>query len=143
MLTVNDMMTAIPFTVATDTTLRHVIEIMKGEGCRQLPVLENGRLVGIVTDRDVRLAMSSPMVVHDQWFDQEMLDRITAGDCMTTSPLTVSPDMPAYQAAHMLSLYKFGALPVLDEGTLVGIISVSDFLDYFAERHGKAIVDGI
>jgi acetoin utilization protein AcuB len=78
MLTVNDLMTAIPYTVSSDTPLRHVIELMKTEGCRQLPVLEEGNLVGIVTDRDVRLVMNSPMVLHGHWQDEELLDRVTA-----------------------------------------------------------------
>lgn len=141
MLTVNDLMTAIPYTVATDTPLRHVIEVMKTEGCRQLPVLENGELIGIVTDRDVRLVMNSPMVLHGRWQDEEILDRATAGSCMTANPLTVSPDLPAYQAAHTLSLYKFGALPVVDEGVLVGIITVTDFLDHFAAGQTETVID--
>ena len=141
MLTVNDLMTAIPFTVATDTPLRHVIEVMKTEACRQLPVLENGELVGIITDRDVRLVMNSPMVLHGRWQDEELLDRVDAGSCMTANPLTVSPDTPAYEAAHILSLYKFGALPVVDKGILVGIITVTDFLDNFASRQAESIID--
>lgn len=60
---------------------------------------------------------------------------------MTANPMTVSPDMPAYQAAHILSLYKFGALPVIDEGVLVGIITVTDFLDFFAARHADTVVE--
>ena len=142
MLTVNDLMTAIPYTVASDTPLRHVIELMKTEGCRQFPVLENGELVGIVTDRDVRLVMNSPMVLHGPWQDEELLDRATARDCMTANPMTVGPDTPAYQAARMLSIYKFGALPVVDEGILIGIITVTDFLDNFAAGLADNVIDG-
>jgi acetoin utilization protein AcuB len=141
MLTVNDLMTAIPQTVTPETSLRHVIEVMKSEGCRQLPVLENGRLVGIITDRDIRLVMNSPMVLHNRWQDEELLENITAGSCMTANPLTVTPDMPAYRAARMLSLYKFGALPVEDDGVLVGIITVTDFLENFASHQDDKIVD--
>jgi acetoin utilization protein AcuB len=142
MMTVNDLMTAIPYTVTPDTPLRHVIEIMKTEGCRQLPVLADSKLVGIVTDRDVRLVMNSPMVLHGHWQDEELLDKATARDCMTTNPMTVEPDTPSYQAAHMLSIFKFGALPVLDKDVLVGIITVTDFLDNFAAGQAQDIVDG-
>jgi acetoin utilization protein AcuB len=141
MLTVNDLMTAIPYTVSSDTPLRHVIELMKSEGCRQFPVLEKGNLVGIVTDRDIRLAMNSPMVLHDHWQDEELLDRATAQNCMTANPMTVEPDTPAYQAARMLSIYKFGALPVVDNGILVGIITVTDFLENFAEGQVDTIIE--
>jgi acetoin utilization protein AcuB len=53
---------------------------------------------------------------------------------MTPNPITVSPETPAYRAAEMLSIYKFGALPVVDNEKLVGIITVTDFLDYFASN---------
>ncbi len=139
MLTVNDLMTEIPNTVTPQTTIRHVIEIMKSQACRQLPVLLNGKLVGIVTDRDVRLVMNSPLILHGRWQDDEILDNITAETCMTPEPMTVTPDTPAYQAANMLSIYKFGAMPVVDNGVLVGIITVTDFLDYFALQRPQLI----
>ena len=132
MLTVEDLMTVIPNTVTPQTTLRQGIDVMKTQSCRQLPVLENGRLVGIITDRDVRLVMNSPLVLHGRWQDEEILDHVTAESCMTPDPMTVTPDTPAYHAANMLSIYKFGALPVVDNSELVGIITVTDFLNYFA-----------
>ena len=132
MLTVEDLITVIPNTVTPQTTLRQVIDVMKTQSCRQLPVLENGRLVGIITDRDVRLVMNSPLVLHGRWQDEEILDHVTAESCMTPDPMTVTPDTPAYHAANMLSIYKFGALPVVDNSELVGIITVTDFLNYFA-----------
>lgn len=141
MLTINDLMTAIPYTVSIDTPLRQVIELMKSEGCRQLPVLQEGKLIGIVSDRDVRLVINSPMVLHGHWQDEELLDRATAGSCMTPNPMTVTPDTPAYQAARMLSLYKFGALPVVDDNVLVGIISVTDFLEYFAAGQSDTVIN--
>lgn len=140
MLTVNDLMTIIPNTVTPQSTLRQVIEVMKTQSCRQLPVLENGKLVGIITDRDVRLVMNSPLILHGRWQDEEILDNITAENCMTPDPAVVSPDTPAYQAAAMLSSYKFGALPVVDNGTLVGIITVTDFLNHFAMQQ-PAMID--
>lgn len=139
MLTVNALMTVIPNTVTPATTIRQVIELMKTQSCRQLPVLDNGKLVGIITDRDVRLVMNSPLILHGRWQDDEILDNITAETCMTPDPMTVTPDTPAYQAANMLSSYKFGALPVVDNGTLVGIITVTDFLNYFAMQQPQLI----
>ncbi len=139
MLTVNDLMTVIPNTVTPQSTLRQIIELMKAQACRQLPVLENGKLVGIITDRDVRLVMNSPLVLHGRWQDEEILDNINANTCMTPDPMTVTPDTPAYQAANMLSIYKFGALPVVDDSELVGIITVTDFLNYFAAQQPEMI----
>lgn len=138
MLTVSDLMTVDPETIDPGTSLRHIIEVMKMEGCRHLPVLRDGKLVGIVTDRDVRLVMNSPIVLHGRWQDEELLNKVTAESCMTPNPITVTPDTPAYRAAEMLSIYKFGGLPVVDDGELVGIITVTDFLDYLAaEKAGS------
>jgi acetoin utilization protein AcuB len=142
MLTVNELMTVNPKTVTPETSLRHVIGIMKVEGCRQLPVVDNGKLVGIITDRDVRLVVNSPIVLHERWQDEELFDKVTAESCMTLNPITVTPDTPAYRAAEMLSIYKFGALPVVANGdtekdVLVGIITITDFLDYFAASQPK------
>jgi acetoin utilization protein AcuB len=140
MLIVADLMTSKPKTIQVDTPLRDVVETMKIEGIRQLPVLdEDGRLVGIISDRDVRLAMNSPFVLHERWQDEALLDTATAESCMTPNPLTVSPDTPAAQVAKMLATYKFGALPVVDDGELVGIISVTDFLDWFADQQPAPI----
>lgn len=140
MLTVNDLMTVEPLTVMSHTTLRDVIQLMKLEGCRQLPVVdEDGRLIGLVTDRDVRLAMNSPFILRERWQDETLLDTATAESCMTSNPLTVTPETPAYRAAEMLSAYKFGALPVVENGLLVGIITVTDFLDHFAAEQPEVV----
>ena len=79
MLTVSDLMTINPDTVNPDTPLGEVINIMKVGGCRQLPVVDaKGKVIGIVTDRDVRLAMNSPIVLHGRWQDDELLATATA-----------------------------------------------------------------
>lgn len=132
---VEELMTIDPDTIDVDAPLRAVLSRMKEDGCRQLPVVdEQGRLVGIITDRDVRLAMNSPLVLRERWQDEALLDSVTAESCMTADPVTISPDAPAYRAAELLSRYKFGALPVVDGDVLVGIISVTDFLNCFARE---------
>jgi CBS domain-containing protein len=139
MLTVRDIMTVNPCTVKPDTPLQEVITTMKITGCRQLPVLDDeGHLVGIVTDRDVRLAMNSPIVLHGRWQDENLLEQVSAESCMTPNPICIEPDTPAYRAAEMLSAYKFGALPVVAAGKLFGIITVTDFLDRFAAEQPQA-----
>lgn len=129
MLTVNDLMTVDPVTITPDTPLRRIIALMKKEGCRQLPVVDDGKLVGLVTDRDIRLTLNSPIILQEQQEEEEFMEVMVADSIMTVSPITVTPDTPAYKAAEMLSIYKFGALPVVEGETLVGIITVTDFLD--------------
>jgi acetoin utilization protein AcuB len=141
MLIVSDLMTSIPTSITPSSSLRTVIAVMKSAGCRQLPVLDQGKLVGIITDRDIRTVLNSPIVLHGRWQDEALLDKVTADNAMTPDPITVSPDTPAYRAAEMLSTYKFGALPVVDDGLVVGIITVTDFLNYIAKK-GPRTVDG-
>ena len=141
MLIVSDLMTSIPTSITPSSSLRTVIAVMKSAGCRQLPVLDQGKLVGIITDRDIRTVLNSPIVLHGRWQDEALLDKVTADNAMTPDPITVSPDTPAYRAAEMLSTYKFGALPVVDDGLVVGIITVTDFLIYIAKK-GPRTVDG-
>lgn len=141
MLTVSDLMTSIPTSITPNSSLRTVIAVMKSANCRQLPVLNQGKLVGIITDRDIRTVLNSPIVLHGRWQDEALLDKATADNAMTPDPITVTPDTPAYRAAEMLSTYKFGALPVVDGDLVVGIITVTDFLNYIAKK-GPQTIEG-
>ena len=137
-LTVSNLMTVDPISVRFDAPLRVVLVHMKEDGIRQLPVVDaKRRLMGIITDRDLRLAMNSPLVLHERRQDEHLLENVTAESCMTPDPIIISPDAPAYRAAEMLSAYKFGALPVLDGDDLVGIITVTDILNQFSADQRK------
>lgn len=151
MLTVNELMTVNPFTVTPETSLRRIIEVMNLEGCRHLPVIDDDNLVGIITDRDVRLVRNSPLVLDTVQLDDKLLDNTYAEGIMTADPILVTPETPATKAAELLRLYKFGALPVVADscnGTklLVGIVTITDFLAYFQQgdpvltREGEVIV---
>lgn len=135
MLTVRDLMTQKPDTVAPDNSLRVALAKMNNDGCRQLPVVENGILVGILTDRDVRLALDAPVVRGEHEMARaELLDQLTVAGSMTPDPLSASAAASAREVADKMRLHKFGALPVVDDGALVGIITTSDFLEYFSAR---------
>lgn len=90
---------------------------------RQLPVLRRDRVVGIITDRDVRSSRDPKRKV---------------ADAMTAKPLVISPHASVDEAARLLRTYKIGALPVVDGGKLVGILTGSDVLDAFVELSGVA-----
>ena len=71
---VSDVMTRNPATVAPQDTLRTVIHLMASVGCRRLPVLADGKLVGIVADLDVREALNSPIILRERWQDEELMN---------------------------------------------------------------------
>jgi acetoin utilization protein AcuB len=133
MLRVNDLMSDTLEVVSPDAHLHDVLTTMNRAGYRHLPVVENDMLVGIITDRDVRLAVNSPVVGTEIALIREsVLDGVRVDDCMTPDPQCVSSSTPLHEVAELLSLNKFGAMPVVDEGKLVGMISYIDFLKHYA-----------
>ncbi len=133
MLRVKDLMCEELETVSPDAHLHDVLIKMNKAGYRHLPVVSDERLVGIITDRDVRLAVNSPVIREDADLTREkVLDGVRVDDCMTPEPQCVSSSTPANQVADLLALNKFGAMPVVDDGDLVGMISYIDFLKHYA-----------
>ena len=132
MLTTNDLMTIDPETVTEDVPLREVVAVMNRANIRQVLVVDGKKLVGIVTDRDVRLAVNSPLTTEEPLQRLELLNGFKAKDCMTPNPRCVTPETPIHKVAELLSMYKFGALPVVKDDELVGIITVTDLLNQMA-----------
>lgn len=130
MRVVADIMTPNPLTVAPRNAIRTAVNLMREGGCRRLPVVDRGKLVGIITDRDLRRAANSPFGVREQWYDNFILDHIEVGSCMTPNPLTVEPSTPIVEAARLMRDHKIGGLPVVAGGQLVGIITETDLLDF-------------
>lgn len=129
MVKVSDFMTCEPATISPDDNLRRAIETMHEHRCRRLPVLENDRLVGIISDRDVRLALMSPWVLRERWYDEALLDNTPVRACMAVDVVTVSPDAPLIEAARLMRDRKIGGLPVVEQERLVGIITETDVLN--------------
>jgi acetoin utilization protein AcuB len=127
---VADIMKSNPVTVTPRNAIRTAINLMREGGYRRLPVVDRGRLVGIITDRDLRRAANSPFVVREQWYDNFILDHIEVGSCMTPNPLTIEPTAPIADAARLMRNHKIGGLPVIADGQLVGIITETDLLDF-------------
>ncbi len=146
MVSVTDVMTPEPVTVMPEDSLRLARDRMAEGGFRRLPVVQSGRLVGIVTDRDLRRATNSPFVLRERWYDDLILDQVKVWGAMTANPVTVDASAPLVAAARLMRDHKIGGLPVVqaaahspidpgvqDEGRLVGIITETDLLDYLIE----------
>jgi CBS domain-containing protein len=125
---VRDLMTAQPITVDPDTPMLQARQRMAEERIRHLVVVDDARVVGIVTDRDIRLNLPSPATSLSVWELNYLLSRLTVGGVMSAAVIVVDPDRPIAEAARLMLDHKIGALPVVDEGRLIGIITESDFV---------------
>ena len=127
---VRDVMTPDPITISPNHSIGTALARMRQGGFRRLPVVENGKLVGIITDRDLRLAMNSPYVMREGWYDSYLMEHLEVRSCMTPDPLTVDVDENLLDAVRLMRKHKFGGLPVLDADNLVGILTETDLFDY-------------
>lgn len=124
---VKDWMTRDPLCVGPDTTLPEAHRLMTERRIRRLPVVENGKLVGIVTRGDIRDARPSSASSLSIWEMNYLLARLQVGSMMTRDPATICPDATIADAARMLLERKIGGLPVVDDDNhVVGIITESD-----------------
>jgi CBS domain-containing protein len=125
---VRELMTAKPITVDPETPMLEARQRMVEKRIRHLVVVKNARVVGIVTDRDIRLNLPSPATSLSVWEINYLLAQLTVGGVMSAAVIVVDPDRPIAEAARIMIDHKIGALPVVDEGRLVGIITESDFV---------------
>lgn len=127
---VRDFMTPNPTTMTADQPLLQAVLTMRSLSIRHLPIVQDGKLVGLITDRDV--ARVSPSILsavsqdeYNQVFEQTMIQRV-----MCKRPIGVQPDQPLADAVNLLHENKWGCLPVVEDEIVVGIITVNDILRY-------------
>jgi acetoin utilization protein AcuB len=118
-------------------SLRHARETLERERINQLPVVVNGRLVGIVSDRDLRDAFPSVILSMDETERGGVRpgpdpDAIAVEEIMTANVITVTPDADIATVARLMRRERIGAVPVVDGEHLVGIVARSDLLDALA-----------
>jgi acetoin utilization protein AcuB len=130
---VNDLMSRIVISTPGTTPVLEARALMQKERIRHLLVVDDGRLQGIVTDRDIRLNMASPATSLSVWELNHLLARLTVDQVMTRSVIVIDPDRDAREAARLMLDHKIGALPVLEGEHLLGIITESDLLRAFVD----------
>lgn len=137
---VRDWMTVNVMSLGVNSSVLDAAEILREKNIRQFPVIDSdGRLVGIVSDRDVRDAMPSKFIPGDATTGKGGgLYTLTAGDIMTLDPIQISSDAAMTEVAEILVKYKIGGLPVVDSGQLCGIITQADVLRFLCTASGSA-----
>jgi len=128
-----DVMTKDPLIVTPSETVAQADELMTANKIRQLPVVNERELVGIITDRDIRSFLSDSLLSAPEAREKALHTRIA--EVMTTDPLTLSPDDNLQEAVELLINEKIGGIPVVDEAEgLVGIVTYVDVLRCFLNR---------
>jgi len=126
-LSVSDYMTPDPLTLSPEDNLMQALETMRMRKVRRLPVTIGESLVGIVTEGDLKRAEPSMLSQTEDDFNRVM-EGTPVSRIMIRDPMTVSPDTPLLEAASTLHETKYGAMPVVQEGRLVGILTVGDLV---------------
>jgi acetoin utilization protein AcuB len=123
---VRDWMTCSPVTIGPKGTVPEARKLMKELSIRRLPVIERGRLVGIVTLGDLREAEASDSGILSKYELKELLAKQTVDRIMTWEPITAAPGMTIQQAARLMLAHKIAGLPIVEDERLIGIITESD-----------------
>lgn len=126
-------------TVRRETPVLEARDLMAKERIRHLLVMgTDGNLAGIITDRDIRLNLPSQATSLSVWEINHLLIKLTVGEVMTRSVITIGPDRPARDAARLMLEHKIGALPVVEDGHLVGILTETDIVRAFVNMTAPA-----
>ena len=129
---IRELMTANVTTCTPESTLTQAAQLMKQENVGSIPVVQDNRLVGIITDRDIVVKCIA---------NGSSCDSTTASTAMTTNPVTCPPDTDAHEAARLMAREQIRRLPVVDNGRLVGICALGDLavVDIHVNEAGEAL----
>lgn len=122
--------------ISPDMPISEALNLMKKEHIRRAPVVKDGKLAGIVSDKDLLNASPSPVTTLSIWEMNYLLSKVTVDQVMTNNVMTVTEDTPIEQAARIMADNKIGGLPVMRNGHVVGIITETDLFKVFLELLG-------
>jgi len=132
LLTVADAMTRDPVTLGPEESLSTGLEVMRRHGIRRIPIVLDGTLVGLLAEGDLKRAQPSTLSASQEEFNR-IMEGTTVSRIMIEKPVTVAADVPLVEAARTLLETKYGALPVVVSGTVVGILTDTDLHRCFVD----------
>jgi acetoin utilization protein AcuB len=122
---VSQIMSKEIFTITPDKRVSQALQLMQQHQVRHLPVVQEERMVGWITSRDLREVLLA-----------SMLEKITVGDVMVQAPITVTPDTDVEEAARLIYEHRIGGMPVLEGDRLRGVITMLDLISAFITMLG-------
>jgi len=131
-------MTSPAVTITPETPFQEALKLMRDKKFRRLPVVDSaGKIVGIVSERDMLHASPSPATSLSVWEVNYLLWKLKISDIMTHNVLTINQDTPIEDAANLMVTHKIGGVPVIDDsGKVVGVITETDIFRAFVEILG-------
>jgi acetoin utilization protein AcuB len=133
-LRVHEVMTDTPVTVSPEDSLQHALDLLEKYQVHELPVVEQGRVIGIVTDGDLKLMTPAYPLFRDQEEIRLALRDLKIASAMTVDPVTISPEATLLEAIKLLFEHRIESLLVTAGEQLVGLVSVSDILRLVIEQ---------
>ena len=131
---VENYMTKDVITLKPGDTLQNAKKTMKNRHIRHIPVIsDDEKLVGIISDRDIRKYTPTPVAARKEDCDEEFMQTKVVEEAMTTHPVSTTPGTPIEEAVTLMRDEKIGALPVVSDGRLVGIITEADIFNAFTD----------
>ena len=127
---VRNWMTPHPISISTQTTLPEARQLMLNYHLRRLPVVDNDKLVGMVTWRDINRAESSISRTLNLYEMSLLRTRLTTREFMSTALVTISPDATVEESAGVMIEHRISGLPVVENGRMVGLITETDICIY-------------
>lgn len=125
---VRDCMTPDPIVVSEDAHASDVWDLMERHGVQHIPVVRNGRVVGMATERLIRDALPSILTLRDETARRKVLGAVRVDDITVRDPIGISPEAPLLEAILKMRRFRGGSLPVIENGSLVGILTSGDLL---------------
>ncbi len=127
---IKDWMSESVFTVDVNDSMQHAMKLLQKHEIRMLPVMEKGKLVGVVSDRDIKKASASSATLLGTHDIHAIIEKIKIKEIMTGDPVTVPFDYTVEETAELILLHKISGVPVVNhKGELVGIITLSDLCE--------------
>jgi CBS domain-containing membrane protein len=127
---VREIMMGSPVTLKPDETLDLANDVISLGRIRHIPIIEDGRLVGVLSERDMMGAATTTIFGLKRKSKSALLKSVLIKDVMKKKVVTVKPDTPIKDAAHLMKEKKIGCVPVVNEGSLVGLVTTTDILRY-------------
>lgn len=133
---VRDYMTNNPITISSSTPILEALSTMKKQKIRQLPVVDKGVLMGLVSERELLTVTPSPATTLSIYEMNYLLAKMVVREVMVKNPITVAPGCSLEEAALSMRDNKIGCLLVVEDNKLIGIITQTDIFDAFVKAFG-------